>query len=97
MKASLVYKKLINPDLNYVGPNSSKVTLLAESDHSRLGVFALQFSSMINYPVKSYGKIKHSYQIEIWSYNAAGELDVEETFYFSTKAQMMSRFEKGGF
>jgi hypothetical protein len=96
MKATIIYSRLNNPTENYVGPNSSQVTLLAETDLSALGIFALQFSSMISYPVKSYGKIKHSYQIEIWGYQDK-ELNLIETLYFNTKAECLKRFKQGNF
>lgn len=90
MLAKTIYTRLNN----YVGPNSSSIELLKESDMSRFGAFALCFRSMINYPVKSYGKIKKQYRIEVWELTTNGPQCIQ-TYHFDTKAECLKRFNQG--
>lgn len=94
MKANTIYKKLNNPETNYFGPNSTRIDLLAESDMSRFGAFALQFTSMVQFPVKSYGKAKKSYTIEVWELRECGPCLITE-LHFKTKAECLKRFKQG--
>lgn len=86
MKASVIYK--LN---DQVGPMKSKVTVIKESDMGRYGVFLVEVCSMSN-SLKSYGKIKKSYEVAVWEYDLNGELQEICTSYYASKKDALKDY-----
>lgn len=92
MRPQDVYSKLKDGADNYVGPLSTKITILKEQHGPTTSTFVVKRSRMIQYPIKSYGRIKHEYSIEVWTYIDSVET-LKEGYHFNTQVECFKYFK----
>jgi hypothetical protein len=92
MKAVSIYKSLASEDTNYVGQTRSKRKVLKEVDLGKTGIFVFEVVSMVSFPVKSYGKLKRRYDVEVWELDADGEPVLVSELSFVKKSDALKNF-----
>ena len=84
MKASTIYN--LDKDLTV---SSGKINLLAESDMSRFGVFALETLNFHNFKQK----VVKRYTLEAYELRSDGYPEMIECYHFNTKKELLAAYK----